>query len=301
MSANLRRTVSGLARQPLVHFLVIGAVIGLLHGWLYDRDADRTNMTIRITAADLARTEAEWQARWNRPPTPGELEGLITSRVREAALYREAVAMGLNQNDPIIRRVLVQKLERIARDLVEFSLSPTDQDLQGYFAENTERYRPSPLITFTHVFVDPDRREDRTLPDAAKILAELQSLGEPGEGIQEYGDPFMLQLYYPEKEEQRIGSLFGREFARSVFELATGEWHGPVLSGYGTHLVYVHGIHEFPDPVFSEVREQVTQDWIDENRKTITDQYFAGLLARYDVVIERDSTDVVAEVAAQTP
>ena len=194
--------------------------------------------------------------------------------------------MGLDQNEPVVRRVLVQKLEQIAKDLIELSLAPTDQDLEQYYVEHSEQYRPAPLITFTHVFVDPDRRGDRTLDDADEILAELQSLGRPTSGIEEFGDPFMLQRYYPQKDRQRIGSLFGHGFADSVFELEPGRWHGPVLSGYGTHVVYVDALEEFPTPPLDEVRDQVTQDWVDENRRKITDQYFTDLMAQYDVVIE---------------
>ena len=153
---------------------------------------------------------------------------------------------------------------------------------------NSERYRPAPLITFTHVFVDPDKREEQTLDDAAEMLAQLQALDNPAENAGEFGDAFMLQSYYPEKEEGRIGSLFGREFARQVFELEEGIWHGPVLSGYGTHLVYVLRLHEYPVPPLAEVKEQVMQDWVMENREEITEKYFAALLARYEVIIEQE-------------
>jgi len=297
MGTNLRQAVTDLARQPLVHFLVIGAAIAVLYAWLGDRDAVRPDRTIRITAANISRLQAEWRARWNRAPTPEELDGLIRAQTREAALYREALAMGLNEDDPVIRRLLVRKLEGIARDLVELSLSPTEQDLATYFAEHADRYRPPPLITFTHVFVDPDRRGEQTLRDADGILAELQSRGRPTEGIEDVGDPFMLQRYYPEKTEQRIASLFGREFARSVFELPAGRWHGPVLSGYGTHLVYVDGRTEFPAPTLAKVEERVRQDWVDDEREKITEQYFAQLLARYDVIVERESAGESADAA----
>jgi len=302
MGTNLRQAVTDLARQPLVHFLVIGAAIAVLYAWLGDRDAVRPDRTIRITAANISRLQAEWRARWNRAPTPEELDGLIRAQTREAALYREALAMGLNEDDPVIRRVLVRKLEGIARDLVELSLSPTEQDLATYFEEHADRYQPPPLITFTHVFMDPDRRGERTLQDADAILAELQSQGRPAEGIEDLGDPFMLQRYYPEKTEQRIASLFGREFARSVFELPAGRWHGPVLSGYGTHLVYVDGLTEFPAPTLAEVEDRVRQDWVDGRREEITGQYFAQLLARYDVIVERESADAPANAGmAQAP
>ena len=206
--------------------------------------------------------------------------------------------MGLDRDDPVIRSVLVQRLEGMARDLVEFSLSPTDADLEAYLAENAERYQPPPLITFTHVFVDPDQRCNRTLDDAAGMLAELQSLDNPMEDAERFGDRFMLQRYYPEKDEGRIGSLFGHAFARSIFELTEGRWHGPVLSGYGTHLVYVDERREFPIPTLLEVKDRVTQDWVDEKREEITAKYFAEILARYDVVVEGELVDGSVEAVS---
>jgi hypothetical protein len=280
----LREFIVSSLKQPLVHFVVLGALLAAVLHWSAADRVSEDDDTVRITATDVARLDAGWRSRWNRPPTPQELDGLIRSQVREEVLYREAVAMGLDRDEPVIRRVLGQKLERIAKDLIELSLAPTDQDLEQFFAENAEQYRPAPLITFTHVFVDPDRRGDQTLKDADAMLAELQSRDRPTEDAEDFGDPFMLPIYYPAKDEQRIGSLFGREFARSVFELPTGRWHGPVLSGYGTHLVYVDALAEFPIPPLADIRERVTQDWVDENRRKITDRYFAELLAKYDVV-----------------
>ena len=282
----MSKFITGLIRQPLIQFVVLGALLGFALHWMTGERVQEDETTIRITATDVARLDAGWRARWNRAPTPEELNGLISAQVREVALHREALAMGLDQNEPVIRRVLVQKLEQIAKDLIELSLAPTDQDLEQYYQEHAEQYRPPAVITFTHVFIDPDRREERTLEDADKILTELQARGRPTEGIEDFGDPFMLQRYYPEKDQQRIASLFGQGFAQSVFELAPGQWHGPVLSGYGTHLVYVEAVTEFPTPPLDELRERVTQDWVDENRRRISDQYFADLLAQYEVVIE---------------
>lgn len=279
-----------LIRQPVFQFLVVGALLGgLLYWWTGERAAEDEN-EIRISTTDVARMQAEWQARWNRPPTQQELDGLVQSQIRERVLYKEAVGMGLDRDEPVIRRVLVQKLERIASDLIELSLSPTDQALQEYFEENAERYRPEPLITLSHVFIDPDKRGNDAVADAEAIVAQLQVAGE-GADPREFGDRFLLQGYYPEKTKQRIASLFGQGFAEPVFELEVGKWHGPVLSGYGLHAVFVHSLTEFGVPPFEDVREQVRQDWVDENRKEISEKYYADLMARYDVVIEGQSVE----------
>jgi hypothetical protein len=292
----LVKLVHELVRQPLVHFLVIGLALGVALQWFGNRQETGPDTTIRISAVDIARADAEWRSRWKRPPTQQELEGLVKARIREMVLYREAVAMGLDRDEPVIRRVLVQKLESIAKDLIELSLSPTDQDLEQYFEEHTERYRPASLITFTHAFVDPDARGDRAIEDAEKMVAELRSLGHGAGGADRYGDPFMLQRYYPEKERQRVASLFGAGFADTVFDLPTGGWHGPVLSGYGLHAVYVHNRTDFPVPPLAEVLERVRQDWVDDNRRRIVDQYFADMMARYEVVIEGPARGEQVEV-----
>ena len=282
MNEGLRKVIG----QPLLQFLILGAVLYAVTAWIWGSSADEDGKTIVVTATDVSRLDAGWRARFNRAPTEEELLGMVREYVREVALYRHAVAMGLDQNDPTIRRMLSQKLQNLTQSMVELSLSPTEQELMSYFEANTERYRPSDLITFTQVFVDPDLRDDATLGDAEKILANLRSLAEPTENIQGFGDPFMLQRYYPQKDELEIRKLFGGGFTQSVFELAPGEWHGPVLSGYGVHLVYVHHLGKAPAPEFEMVKEQVKQQWMDEKRRELQDQYINEVLAGYNVEFE---------------
>jgi peptidyl-prolyl cis-trans isomerase C len=124
--------------------------------------------------------------------------------------------------------------------------------------------------------------------DAEVIKKQLQALKEPPQDARSYGDPFMLQSYYPERSEAELLKLFGSGFARSVFELAPQQWHGPVLSGYGTHLVYVHD-HQVPEPsAFVDVEEQVRQDWESDKREELNAQFIESMIARYEVIIEDD-------------
>ncbi len=283
-------------REPLVHFLVLGAVLyGLaaLFGGISEEGPD--DRTVRVTAGQIAWLEGTWEKRWNRPPTPAERAGLIREYVRETVLYREALAMGLDRDDTIVRRRLAQKLEFLSQDLLA-PAAPEEDDLRAWFAANAERYQEPALVTFSHVFVDPDRREDRTLADAGTILAELRALPSPVEPGDALGDPFMLQGYYPARSELEIGKLFGREFAASVLALEPGAWHGPVLSGYGVHLVYVHQREEALDADFAAARDRVAQDWADERREELNAEFYAGLLARYTVVVEDEvgAEDVAA-------
>ena len=293
----MRNSIAKVASQPLVQFLVLGAVLYGLSVWIWGPGAEEDNKIIVVTATDFSRLDAAWRARWNRPPTNEELTGLVRDYARETALYRQALAMGLDKNDPTIRRMLGQKLQTLTQNLVELSLSPTEQELKSYFQANAERYRPPDLITFTQVFVDPDKRGDATLDDAEEILAGLRSLDDPTEGIQAFGDSFMLQRYYPQKDELQIRKLFGGGFTQSIFRLAIGEWHGPVLSGYGVHLVYVHHLGTASAPEYEMVKEQVRQDWMDERRRELQDTYINEVLARYEVVFEDVPDEPVAEQA----
>ncbi len=272
-------------RQPLVQFILIGAIIATAYGLLGGGAAD--DRTVTISAAEIARLEATWRAQWNRPPLPQELDGLIRSQVRERVLYQEALSMGLGDDDPVVRRVIAQKLELLYNDLVELSLSPTDQELRAYFAANVDRYQPPPRMTVTQIFFNPDERQEATLPDAEAAVARLRDSGAAAEGTEDLGDSLMLQRYYPQHTEAEIARLFGAEFAAEVAGLAAGEWHGPLSSGYGVHLVYVHDRIEPPVPPFEAVADRVRVDWMNERRREMADTYFADLLDSYEVIVEQ--------------
>jgi hypothetical protein len=245
--------------------------------------------------------QTSWQKRWNRPPTPEELDGLIQQYIRETVLYREALTMGLNKHDQVIRRRLAQKLEFLAKDLVALT-PPTDEELVAYFDAHTDRYQEPTLYTFTQVFFDPDKRGDTTLEDAEAIKATLIARGNAIEDAGELGDDLMLHSYYPEQDPIEIQKLFGTGFSESLMDLTPGQWHGPVLSGYGTHLVYVSRIHEPSPPVFAEVREQVVQEWTSERSEELNEQFYANLRDRYTIVIEEPvAQDDVAVVPEPSP
>ena len=151
-----------LLREPLLHFVLIGAAIYLLYGAFAEPLPEADDKTIVVTAGEIEWMQTSWQKRWNRPPTDKELVGLIQQYIRETVLYREALTMGLNQHDQVIRRRLAQKLEFLAKDLVALT-PPTDEELQAYFDEHRERYQAPVLYTFTQVYIDPDKRGDATL------------------------------------------------------------------------------------------------------------------------------------------
>jgi peptidyl-prolyl cis-trans isomerase C len=228
-----------LLREPLVHFLFIGAAIYLAFGLFAEPIEDPQDNTLVVDAGEIEWTATSWYKRWKRLPTQQELDGLIQQYVRETILYRETLAMGLDRDDVIIRRRMAQKLEFLAQDLALMT-PPTDEELQAY---------------------------------------------------------------YPENSQVDIQKNFGSGFAESLVELSPEQWHGPVLSGYGTHLVYVHSISDPPPPVFADARQRVQQDWEDERRETMNEAFYAKLRDRYTIVIEAftPEPEKVAAVQEQKP
>jgi len=285
------------AREPLVQFLLIGTIIYGLYA-LYGTPAeDVTENSVIVDAARVESFVRQWQQRWNRPPTRQELDGMIDTYVREEILYRQAIAMGLDEDDPVTRRRMAQKLEFLTSDLALLK-EPTPADLEQYFESHQARYRAEDRITFSQVFLDPDQRGEATLDDAARILAELQAASDPEAAAQGAGDRLMSQSYFVQASRLEVQRQLGSGFADAVMKLEPGQWHGPVLSGYGVHLVYVREVQPAPPPVFDDVRQRVLDDWQTEQQEKLNAEFYASLASRYDIVI---ADPPVGSVLAQSP
>ena len=281
-----------LIREPLLHFLLFGAAIYLIYA-LQEQPAGEEaadDRTVVVSTGEIAWMLESWGKRWGRPPTQEELDGMIQGHVKETVLYREAIAMGRDKDDIIIRRRMAQKLSFVFEDLLQ-PKPPTDEQLQAYFEENIDVYSLPARITMTQVFIDPDKHGDQTLEYAAAMKTMLERSDDPVASGNAAADRFMLQAYQPERTETELARDFGNEFARSVFGLEPGKWHGPVLSGYGTHLVYVDHRSETQPQSFADVEVMVLQNWQDEKNKELNEQFVANLLDRYEVVIEEAPVD----------
>ena len=192
-----------------------------------------------------------WQRTWQRPPTRQELDGLIDDYIKEEVMYRHAMQMGLDRDDTIIRRRLQQKLEFVAEDLAD-SVEPSDSQLQEFLGEHAEDFQIPSKTTFSHVYLAPDRHAELT-KDAEELLSELRSIGAAAD-LAQFGDRFLLPSRFEEQTPRQSADLFGPEFPRWLQEAETGRWTGPIPSGYGSHLVYVHDRSNARQPELAEVR-----------------------------------------------
>ena len=277
-----------LLREPLVHFLILGGALFLLGTWLDDDTAPAANEIV-VTPGVVEHLSAGFARTWQRPPTPDELRNLIEDHVREEVYYREALALGLDRDDQIVRRRMRQKIEFLTDALSEGS-APSDSVLQAFMDENGDRYWVEARAAFRHVYFNYDRRGPDVGTDAERFLAEVE--GKPvGAAPPDAGDPFLMPLEVELSWESQISRMFGSDFTERVLELPTGRWAGPVASGYGLHVVFVTERTDPRYPELTEVRDRVLSDWQRTRRDEISDAAYERLRERYEVSIEWSPED----------
>ena len=266
-----------LRRAPLLVFLLLGIGVFALERWLAGGIAEQR--VVMVTDEQVDALRARWDAQWGRPPSDRELQGLIDEAVREEILYREALRLALDRDDPIVRRRLARKMTFMLEDNAEARM-PAAPEVEDYFAAHAERYREPHRTTFRHVYLSTDRRTDPR-QDATVLLHEVRAGGESG--WRRAGDPFMLLREYADRTDREIVELFGGDFSAALGELAVGRWHGPVGSAHGTHLVQVVNRTTPEIPALDAIRERVAQDLIEERRREQNAAALQALRARYEV------------------
>ncbi|MEH6616544.1 MAG: peptidylprolyl isomerase [Porticoccus sp.] len=286
--------------EPLIQFLMIGACIYGAYALFGAPEEDFRDTTVHVDTARINGFISEWESRWNRPPTRKEIDGLIQSYIKEDVLYRQAVAMGLNEDDPITRRRMAQKLEFLTSDLA-MMVQPADGELEQYFNDNSETYRSPDRMTFSQVFFNPDSRANNTLEDAAEALVQLQAAGVPTEESMQVGDGFiLLQNNFVSVTATEAARQMGTGFVEAVVQLEPGAWHGPVLSGYGVHLVYVYSYEKSPPAVFENVQAAVLENWQLEQREQFNVDFLENLKTRYEIVIDEIPVDRILQAPDST-
>ena len=293
--------ISRFFKEPLVLLLLIGACIYGGYQWFQKGEQKSEQTSIHIDSGQINGMIMQWEKRWNRPPTREEIDGLIQQYVREEILYRQAVAMELDKNDPITRRRTVQKLEFLTNDIA-MSIEPTDAELEQFFADHEADYRSPDVITFLQVFFNPDSRGNSTLIDAKAALEGLKKAGKPDPATIEAGDNTMLRSYFPAVTEMEVRRQMGGGFSEPLMKLEPGRWHGPVLSGYGTHLVYVYERQDGEVAKLEVVKEKVLGAWYDQQREKLNAELLEGLKKKYEIVIDEVPADrLVTPKAEDTP
>jgi hypothetical protein len=262
-----------LAREPLVQFLLVGAAIFLLAGWLNGR---RPQRRIVVTNGQIDRMIDTFAKTWMRPPTPQELQGLIDGYVKDEIYYREAVKMGLDRDDEVIRRRMRMKMEFWNESAVE-ARAPTDAELSAFLAEHPDRFRSPERVTFEQVFLREDHGNE-----AADLLGRLRRGLDPAKA----GDPLPLPASMDDAPLDEVSRLFGEEFGVALAEVPAGSWEGPVPSSYGLHLVRIRARTPGAAPELSAVRDAVAREWFAARREEANRGLYETLRRQYTVTVE---------------
>ena len=271
-----------LLKEPLLHFLAIGAVLFAAYGFI-SKGGETDPGRIVVSQGQIASMVTLFTRTWQRSPTEAELQGLIRNYVREEVLYREGLALGLDRDDPVIRRRIAQKLQFVTEN--EEAAEPSDADLQAYFDANRIAFEQEQRYSFRQIYLDPQRRGATAADDAMRVLVELNRDGSQLDTAA-LGDPTLLPSSLEDAPASEVKKALGPEFVAALDELAVGPWQGPVRSGYGLHLVQLSARQPAGAPVLADVREAVKREWQRERRAEASEAFYRKLLARYAVTVQ---------------
>ena len=263
------------SREPLVHFALVGGLLFAVHARVQRPPPER----VVIEKAYVEALRAEQKERTGEAPSEEETRGLVQRTIDEEVLYREALALGLDRGDVIVRRRLLQKMELILRAGVP---EPSDEELTAYLNAHPERYGAAASVSFQHVFVSRDRHGDATLADAGRVLAALRAGADP----EKEGDPFVAGAAFAGRSRADLAGVFGGAFADGVFAAPLDAWSGPIHSSYGAHLVRPTARGGGGAPKLATARARVREDLQNERREAATRDELERLRRKYAVEIQ---------------
>jgi hypothetical protein len=288
-----------LLREPLVHFLLIGVVLFGLYSFTNSgRPATAPSKEIRLSLDEIRQLTLLYQAQWRRLPTPQELERMVENKVQQEILYREALAMGLDKDDEIVKRRMAQKMQFLAED-VAAAREPTTAELKGWFEKNSAKFAQPPRLSFRHLYFSSDRRGPRARDDAEQARAKLAGQPVDAKIASSLADPFMFQDFYRDRAPDYLAKEFGPPFALAVAKLPPGSWQGPVESGFGWHLVFVDTLIPGRVPAFEEVEPDVKTAWLNEQKALAWEKAYEGMRAKYTVLLPAPPESSAAPSSSQ--
>ena len=272
--------ISRLSREPLLHFLVLGAILFGLYGLFGKRNVEAPEKIV-VSALRIATLGDGFARTWRRAPNEQELQGLIEDYIRDEVFYREGRATGLDRDDVVIRRRVRQKMEFLAENMPE----PGDEDLAAYLTSNPERFRVEEQITFRQVFLSFTRRAN-TIASDSKQVASVLARADGAVDATALGDPFMLGEEFRGVSPSKVTSLFGDSIAKQIFVMEKGAWQGPISSSFGQHFIFISERIPGVLPPLDTVRTGVRREWANEKRLEAERKLYVSLRQRYEIVVE---------------
>jgi len=281
-------------REPLLHFLLIGIAVFAVSAYMHrGRGGFDSSRQIALTLDELRQMDMYFESQWHRQATPAEFQAMVEDKVREEVLYREALAMGLDKDDTIVKRRMAQKMQFLAED-VAAAHEPSTAELKAWFEKNSNKFALPSRYSFRHLYFSPDKRGKKAQEDATRTLAKIGSQPEDSQLAVSLADPFMFQDYYGDRAPEALAKEFGPQFVVALEKLKPGSWQGPIESGYGWHLVFVDTVILGRIPAFEEMEPDVKTAWLGEQKATAWQKAYAEMRAKYAVLLpappDKDAT-----------
>ena len=274
-----RTRAAALLREPLVHFLVLGALVFVA---MSGRAPDLGERRIIVDEPVVAGLVNHHVRAFRRPPTAEELDGLIRDHVRGEVYYREALRLGLDADDEVVKKRLRNKMLAIAGAEAE-AAQPSDAELQALLDADPARYAAPPRYRLEQIYLGPDAPALRAA--AAAEIGRIPKGARPGIMTQ----PLPLPGRFDDASQTDLAEQLGDDFATALARLPVGTWMGPVVSGFGLHLVRIDQRVQPPPPRLADVRQRLENDWRSSAIRKAQDAHLQQLLDSYDVEIRRPS------------
>lgn len=271
-----------LLHEPLFHFLLIGLGLFLLFSQLNTNEESNDDKSILITQAKVDAMTASYLKQRARTPMDNELQGLIESEIREEVLYREAIALGLDKDDGVIRRRLAQKMKYLFEDLTVID-EPNDEDLQKFFKANISKFTLPATRSFYQVYLDPKKHKDNLEEELKTVMAHLKVISL--ENAFSLGDRSLLAYHFSKRRKSDVKNRFGESFSKNLFKAPIHSWQGPFESAYGIHFVYIDAKDEDVFPELKQVREDVLEEYKREKTLEANEIFYNSIKDRYSIKI----------------
>ena len=259
-------------RKRIVIFLIVGFLIYLIDIAL---NPDESSKDIYISDQELTSLITAWKSQVGRDPTDEEIVKIINNLVEEEILYREALLLGLDKEDRIIKRRLAQKITFLKQETL--SENPNQEILRQFYEDNKEKYFKQPNYSFTHLFfakgTDSEARSIQALND---LLAGKKPVD---------SDPYLLGKNFTQKTLEEIARNFGNNFIVAFDSIESNKWSGPFESSFGHHLVVLRDFQDGFYPPFNELRDQVLSDYLALNKENAVNQYINNIKSEYRIII----------------
>ena len=279
----ISKWISSIIKDPLLHFLVLGAGLFFMYSAM-DKSDEAATQRIVVDHNQALRLAEQFRRTWMRPPTHQELENMAQEFVKEEILYREALALGLDQDDLVIRRRLRQKMEFISSDLVE-PKAPSETELLVYFDANREKFRLPDRYSLQHVYLDPNKTSSDVSRTAEELLRRLNRNPDLSPDPTSVGDFTLLPCQVDALTVHEVANIFGQAFANGITDAPVDQWSGPYASSFGLHLVRILDRETGQIPAMAGIRRVIEREWTAEHRNAANDAYYQKVRSRYDVEI----------------